>query len=87
MATHTAERIGGSKGTVRRADRQCRRAPYILMWNSRDTIRISARCPTGKPYRHEGFWVFDDDEEGLRQEPFVARVDGSCLAGQREKVP
>jgi hypothetical protein len=27
------------------------------------------------PYKHEGMWVFDDPEVGLRREPFVAGID------------
>lgn len=27
------------------------------------------------PYKHEGFWVFDDDRVGLVQEPFVSGAD------------
>jgi hypothetical protein len=27
------------------------------------------------PYKHEGLWVFDDPDAGLRREPFVAGID------------
>ena len=27
------------------------------------------------PYRHEGLWVFDDPDAGLRREPFVFGID------------
>ena len=27
------------------------------------------------PYKHEGMWVFDDPEVGLRREPFVFGID------------
>jgi hypothetical protein len=27
------------------------------------------------PYKHEGMWVFDDPDVGLRKEPFVAGID------------
>ncbi|MGI8601999.1 MAG: DUF6717 family protein [Verrucomicrobiales bacterium] len=27
------------------------------------------------PYKFEGFWVFDDPQAGLRQEPFVSGAD------------
>lgn len=27
------------------------------------------------PYKHEGMWVFDDPEVGLRKEPFVFGID------------
>ena len=27
------------------------------------------------PYKHEGLWVFDDPEVGLRREPFVSGID------------
>jgi hypothetical protein len=27
------------------------------------------------PYKHQGFWVFDDPAVGLRQEPFVSGAD------------
>lgn len=27
------------------------------------------------PYKYEGFWVFDDESVGLRQEPFIAGAD------------
>ena len=27
------------------------------------------------PYKHEGFWVFDDPRVGLAQEPFVSGAD------------
>ncbi len=27
------------------------------------------------PYKHQGFWVFDDENTGLVQEPFVAGAD------------
>ena len=27
------------------------------------------------PYKHEGMWVFDDPEAGLRREPFVFGID------------
>ncbi len=27
------------------------------------------------PYKHEGLWVFDDPDVGLRREPFVAGID------------
>lgn len=28
-----------------------------------------------RPYKHLGFWVFDDDRAGLVREPFVAGAD------------
>lgn len=28
-----------------------------------------------RPYRHEGFWVFDDPATGLNKEPFVSGMD------------
>jgi hypothetical protein len=28
-----------------------------------------------QPYKHHGMWVFDDDQVGLIQEPFVAGAD------------
>ena len=27
------------------------------------------------PYQHEGMWVFDDPDVGLRREPFVSGID------------
>jgi hypothetical protein len=27
------------------------------------------------PYKHEGMWVFDDPDVGLRKEPFVLGID------------
>jgi hypothetical protein len=27
------------------------------------------------PYKHEGLWVFDDPDVGLRREPFVSGID------------
>ena len=27
------------------------------------------------PYRHKGIWVFDDEDVGLRKEPFVSGAD------------
>ena len=27
------------------------------------------------PYRHKGMWVFDDEDVGLRKEPFVSGAD------------
>ena len=27
------------------------------------------------PYKHEGMWVFDDPDVGLRKEPFVSGID------------
>jgi hypothetical protein len=27
------------------------------------------------PYKHEGLWVFDDPDAGLRREPFVFGID------------
>jgi hypothetical protein len=27
------------------------------------------------PYKHEGLWVFDDPEVGLRREPFISGID------------
>lgn len=27
------------------------------------------------PYKHEGLWVFDDPDVGLRREPFVCGID------------
>jgi len=27
------------------------------------------------PYKHEGMWVFDDPEVGVRREPFVCGID------------
>ena len=27
------------------------------------------------PYKHQGFWVFDDERVGLVQEPFIAGAD------------
>jgi len=27
------------------------------------------------PYKYEGLWVFDDEQVGLRQEPFVSGAD------------
>jgi len=34
-----------------------------------NSIRIIA------PYKHEGFWVFDDERAGLVKEPFVSGTD------------
>ena len=39
-------------------------------------------------YKHEGFWVFDDDRVGLVKEPFVAGADTLIdkLAGEKERI-
>jgi hypothetical protein len=38
------------------------------------------------PYKHQGFWVFDDPAVGLRQEPFVSGAD-EILDVLAESIP
>lgn len=38
------------------------------------------------PYKHEGMWVFDDPEVGLRQEPFVCGID-TMISKLVENIP
>tara|TARA_Y100000588_G_scaffold364299_1_gene427818 strand:+ start:153 stop:509 length:357 start_codon:yes stop_codon:yes gene_type:complete len=37
------------------------------------------------PYRHEGVWVFDDEDAGLNREPFVAGADNVIDRAVQEK--
>ena len=38
------------------------------------------------PYKFQGFWVFDDPNVGLRQEPFVSGAD-TIIDVLTEKIP
>ncbi len=38
------------------------------------------------PYKHEGMWVFDDPDVGLRREPFVFGID-EMISRLVESIP
>jgi hypothetical protein len=61
---------------------------YVLLYSTELSSRESERLKLGEPYKskmnalfaiapykHQGFWVFDDAAVGLRQEPFVSGAD------------
>ena len=38
-----------------------------------------------QPYRHNGMWVFDDEDAGLAKEPFISGADDIIDRAVREK--
>src|SRR3954451_20077985 len=51
---------------------------FFLSWKSHATFgteKTMNSLMVIAPYKHNGFWVFDDPAVGLNKEPFIAGID------------